>query len=108
MTARGRDNMPQTADENGQITGPAESSHWSRLIQGLTYDHIPDTRAEMADFLLGQGLPQTYVDRLALSLSEILTNLIKHPLRKARNIDIHITLTAQGLVMDVADDASPF
>lgn len=100
--------MPQTADESGQTTSPAESSHWPRLIQGLTYNHIPDTRTEMADFLLGHGLPQTYVDRLALSLSEILTNLIKHPLRKPHNIDVHITLTALGLVMDVADDASPF
>jgi len=100
--------MLHTADEQAPKTSLPESSHWSRRIQEPTYDHIPDVRSEMTDFLHSHALPQAYVDRLALSLSEILTNLIKHPLRKPHNVNAHITLTSEGMILDVADDGSPF
>lgn len=100
--------MLHTAEEKTHIPIDIEDAGWRYKQPGITYDHIPHIRQEMVGFLKAHGLSPAYTDKLALSLSEVLTNLIKHPLRKPAHVEITLEISSDGIVLDVADDASHF
>lgn len=100
--------MLHTAEEKTHRPVDRGDAVWSRSQAILTYDHIPAMRQEMTDFLRLHGLSPAYAGRLALSLSEVLTNLVKHPSRKPTRIDIRLEIASDGTVLDIADDGSSF
>lgn len=100
--------MLHAAGDKTQATVSIKESVWEHHALLLTYDHIPPIRQEMADFLRARGLSPAYAGKLTLSLSEILTNLVKHPSRKPSQVDIKLEMSSGGIVLDIADDASPF
>ena len=73
-----------------------------------TYKCIASLRQDIKQFLSHRRVHPTYIDRYLLSLSEIMTNLIKHPARAADHVDIRLTLENDGLEMDIADNSSSF
>lgn len=69
---------------------------------------MPALRAEMKRFLDLAGLPAAYSDKLCLSLSEIISNLVRHPPQKATRIDVVVETGTGGVRLDIADDSTPF
>lgn len=86
----------------------AKPATWQRRVTQLDYRRIQPLREELTDFLYAHGIDTTYSDNLAFTLSEILTNLFKHPPRKAQTIDIMLDISRDALRLSVADDSTPF
>lgn len=62
----------------------------------------------MKRFLDLAGLQPAYIDKLCLSLSEVISNLVRHPPQKATRMDIIIETSTGGVRLDIADDSTPF
>lgn len=77
-------------------------------LPGLTYADIADVREQVLVFLENHGLGKTYKGKLALTLTEILTNLVKHPKLKAKIVRISLHAEPGNVTLDVSDDSSPF
>lgn len=73
-----------------------------------TYADIPPLRQEMLGFLQNHGVGRAHADAFLLSASEILTNLVKHPSKKAGVVIVTLTLLNGALFLDVADNGAPF
>ena len=100
--------MLHTAEEKTQQPVNIDDAVWTRHQPVPTYDHIPAIRQEMTDFLDNRSLSPSYTGKLALTLSEILANLVKHPDIKPTCVDIRLEISSDGITLDIADDASPF
>lgn len=74
----------------------------------MTYAGIPPVRKQLLEFLQRQGAAQPHMHMLLLTASEILTNLVKHPERKARSVLIKICMATDTTTLDIADDSSVF
>lgn len=85
-----------------------QATTWRRRVDNPCYAHLPDLRAEMARFMADTGIPAETAERYSLSLCEIISNLVKHPPRKAREVEILLSADAGRLRLDVADDSTPF
>lgn len=77
-------------------------------LASVTYAGIPPLRNDIEKFLAHRSVAPSYAGMVLLSVTEILTNLVKHPSKKADFIEISITLGDGTIVIDVADNASPF
>lgn len=77
-------------------------------LPGVTYDDIPPLRQKITQFLDGHGIARAYADMLCLTLSEVLSNLVQHPARKADAVEIRLRLSRAHLFLDVADNSTPF
>ncbi len=84
------------------------SSAFKELLTGVTYDDIPPLRARLADYLRGQGVEDAYAGMLMLSVTEVLTNLVKHPPAPAKHIEIRLRLQGKNALIDIADDSTAF
>lgn len=100
--------MLHAAEEKTNQTIDIEDAVWTRHQPLPAYDHIPAIRQEMADFLRTHRLSPAYAGKLSLTLSEVLTNLVKHPAIKPTHVDIRLEISSDGITLDIADDASPF
>ena len=100
--------MLHAAEEKTRRAVDIDDAIWTRHQPVPTYDHIPAIRQEMTDFLRARGLSPAYTGKLALSLSEVLTNLVKHPEIKPTQVDVRLEISSDGITLDIADDASPF
>lgn len=100
--------MLHAAEEKTRRSVDIDNAVWTRQQPVPTYDHIPVLRQEMTDFLRLRGLSPAYIGKLALSLSEVLTNLVKHPDVPPTQVYIRLEISADGIMLDIADDASPF
>lgn len=87
--------------------GP-EPAVFRLALAGVAYDDVPPVRAQLLEFLAGCGADRAYAGRLALTVTEILTNLVKHPPGKARRVEITLRLSSAHAAIDVADDSTPF
>lgn len=72
------------------------------------FDVIPPLRRKIKGRLAAWGVPDAYADNLLLSASEIMTNLVKHPARKADTVQVQLRQEEGRLVLDVSDDSTPF
>jgi len=77
-------------------------------LPGVTYDDIPALRQKITDFLALHGHSGAYADMFCLTLSEVLSNLVQHPTRKADAVDIRLRLNHAHIFLDVADNSTPF
>lgn len=97
------------ATTNGEGEGERENAPaFKRVLDGVTYDDVHHLRAELLDFCEKSGEDPAYAKGLALAVTEILTNLAKHPPRKARRVEIRLRLARKHAFIDVADDSAPF
>jgi serine/threonine-protein kinase RsbW len=78
-----------------------------RTIFHPAYKDIPALRRQISDFLHAHGRTPAHIDMFTLALSEIITNIIKHPQTKASYITVTLTAGAET-VLHVADDSTPF
>ena len=96
----------KTAQASGRQKSEAPS--FKRRLDGIAYDGVPKIRAEIVDFCDKCGEDAAYAGRLALTVSEILTNLAKHPPQRASQVEIRLRLTSGNAFIDIADDSTPF
>ncbi len=81
---------------------------FSYFFDALTYARITSARRELLQFLEDIHISRKYASMFALSMTEILTNLVKHPSIKPRNVYLSMELQNDALCLDIADDASVF
>lgn len=74
----------------------------------ITYRHIPPIRHDLELFLKHRGISSSYTGMVLLTLSEVLTNLVKHPPQKPDIVEISVELKDGHLVIDIADNGTPF
>jgi CheY-like chemotaxis protein/anti-sigma regulatory factor (Ser/Thr protein kinase) len=73
-----------------------------------SYETIAHVRRRLVSLCQREHLSSQDTDAVALTFSEIVTNLIKHPRQKARNIFVTLSATDKMIELDVADDSTPF
>lgn len=87
----------------------SQNSETLRLpLRSPTYASIPAVREDIRKFLLHRGIDDERAGMLLFDISEILTNLIKHPLHKAEFVEISLSLQTHDIEVDVADNSTPF
>lgn len=69
---------------------------------------IPALREALAGFLRQRGVENAAAGQAQLVLTEILSNLIKHPPMAARRLDLRARVTRDHVLLDIADDSTPF
>ena len=72
------------------------------------YDSISEIREHIAQQAKTQGLHATDIGAIGMTISEILTNLLKHPTEKAQRIHLEIKTSGDYILIDIADDSTPF
>ena len=77
-------------------------------LTGVAYADVPSARSQLLDFLEKHNAAKEYAGRLTLTVTEIHTNLAKHPPQKATRIDIRLRLTPRNAYIDVSDNSTPF
>lgn len=91
-------------------TAPPEQAAavFRQTLTALTYESIQPLRAKLFEFLDIQGMDAAYASMFALTVTEVLTNLVKHPPRKAGYVDVKLRLTPRHVYLDVSDDSAAF
>ncbi len=74
----------------------------------VTYDSIRPLRQQLLAFLSAAGIEDGCASMLALTTSEILTNLAKHPPEKPRQTEVKLRLHPKFAALDIADDSTAF
>lgn len=86
---------------------PAQQQH-SFTLHSPTFDGLASLRSNIKKRLNLWQINGLHVDKLQLSVCEIVTNLIKHPDIKADTIYISLRIVDKKLHADIADNGSPF
>lgn len=77
-------------------------------LHTIVYQDIPPLRLKLVDFLQSHGIAGAYADVLCLTMTELLTNLVKHPEKKASDIRLSARIRQGAIELEIADDGSPF
>lgn len=75
---------------------------------GLAYPDMHVIRMELSEFLEARDVAGAHAGHLLLVVTEILSNLIRHPVQKADHIEIRVSLSGTGLDLEVLDNSTPF
>lgn len=86
---------------------PAQTTY-TLTLPAPVFNAISSLRQKLKARLTAWLVPDTSAENMLLSVSEILTNLVKHPERKASFVQVHLRQESGRLVLDVADDSTPF
>lgn len=100
--------MPNSASVFLPLQALVTAQVFTHRIEPVTFDHIPDARAAFSGFFQRAGIPPDASDAYLLTMSEILTNLVKHPARPPRFAEIAFRADKSGAVLDISDDATSF
>lgn len=100
--------MPEAAHIFTHKVSTDTIKKFSYFFDAMTYARITSARRELIQFLEDIHVSKRYVGMFALSMSEILTNLVKHPDVKPQNVYLSLELKEGALYMDIADDGSVF
>ncbi len=65
-------------------------------------------RHELMQFLHGNKISHQHIGNMQLAITEILTNLIKHPTEKTKRLEIRALLSQTQLELHVMDNSTPF
>lgn len=85
-----------------------EPLKWQRHLPEATYACMAGLRDEIQRFIRVAAVPNAYADAYCLSLSEVISNLVKHPAQKATGLSLTLDILPTGLRLDIADDSTPF
>ncbi len=77
-------------------------------LPDVTYDGIRPLRLQLSAFLNAHGIAPACAAMLALTASEILTNLAKHPPEKSRQTEVKLRLHPKFAALDISDDSTAF
>lgn len=100
--------MPYSTRRPAHGTFPDDVLRFRQEMSDLSYAGIPSLRAQLSGFLEERHITADVSGRLLLSLSEILTNILRHSAQKPSVIRVTLELSLEETRLDVADDASPF
>jgi len=87
---------------------PVPTLDFRHVRNSLTYDDMRLIREELSEFFQLRGIARAHNGNLLLVVTEILSNLVKHPSRKADYIEIRVSPSERKLTMEVLDNSSPF
>ena len=71
-------------------TDDSSAPAFKHIRSTLEYNDMYALRKEVSEFLQLEHISKEHIDHLLLGLTEILTNLVKHPVHKADHIEIRI------------------
>lgn len=94
--------------ETAAVAEDGSGEHFRCHMTFVTYAGIAPVRHDIEKFLAHRGVSPAYTGMVLLTVSEILTNLVKHPPRKAERVEISLSLKGSSISLDVADDSTPF
>jgi len=101
--------MQRTSVEISVHSGPVVSGASFRILRsGIAYDDMHDIRIKASEFFESRGFRPAHAGNLLLALTEVLSNLIKHPPEKARQVEIGISVSGTLAEVEVLDDSTPF
>ena len=90
------------------LSADADGVGYRHIRKTLTQADISAISKELAAFLQQQGISDTYIGNTKLIVTEILSNLIKHPLKPADHIEIRADVTDGQIYLEVIDNSTPF
>ncbi|MFH1159153.1 MAG: SpoIIE family protein phosphatase [Pseudomonadota bacterium] len=94
----------ETPSETADATAPV----FRHVRSALAYEDMHAIRKEVSGFLQLRHVSKERTGNLLLGLTEILTNLVKHPVRKADHIEIRIGISETQTDLEVLDNSTPF
>jgi serine/threonine-protein kinase RsbW len=100
--------MRITPTETAPVKTDFSARQFKHVRSSLAYDDMHLIRDELTEFLQPCGIARTHAGNLLLALTEILSNLVKHPLRKADYIEIRLSVSGAHLDLEVLDNSTSF
>lgn len=100
--------MPPPMTIDAPLPAGVAAAAFKEVLPGVAYDDIPPLRAKLLDFLRHEGVETAYAGMVALSVTEVLTNLSRHPPEKPKHIEIRLRLQGKTTLIDIADDSTAF
>ncbi len=81
---------------------------FSHVSHGIAFEDMTLVRNELAEFLRLRGVGGEYIGNAQLIITEILSNIVKHPEKKASRVEIGAHVTDTEISLSVSDDSTPF
>lgn len=78
------------------------------MRQSLQYGDIYFIRRELEDFLKVNGIAGEARGNLLLMLTEILSNIVKHPVTRASHVEIRSGIQEEEIILEILDDSASF
>ena len=100
--------MKKHSAETTSETDNSSAPTFKLIRSTLVYDDMHVIRKEVSDFLQLKHISKEHIGNLLFCLTEILTNLVKHPVRKADHIEIKINISKTQANLEVLDNSTPF
>ena len=91
-----------------KTTSNNESESFLCILNEINFGDLHPIREEVQDFMKYHINDKRHVDSALLTITEILTNIIKHGDEPPTNIEIRIDITESSLEIDIMDNGSPF
>ncbi|MBU6475117.1 MAG: response regulator, partial [Alphaproteobacteria bacterium] len=90
-----------------QAESPVEGG-FSHVRPGIAFEDMTLIRNELVEFLQLRGVKGECIGNAQLVVTEILSNIVKHPEKKARHVEIRADVTDTEITLVVRDDSSAF
>jgi DNA-binding response OmpR family regulator/anti-sigma regulatory factor (Ser/Thr protein kinase) len=100
--------MPTLATPTPEKTAHPAIPGFRHVRSSLSYADMNDLRYELSEFFQLRGVPHEHIGNLQLCLTEILSNIVKHPPKKADYIEIRADMTDAKTELEVIDNSTPF
>ena len=94
--------------ETPSETADSPAPTFKHVRSTLAYNDMHSIRKEVSEFLQLEHISKVHIDNLLLSMTEILTNLVKHPVHKADHIEIKVNISETRTELEVLDNSTPF
>ncbi len=89
-------------------TADSSTPTFKHVLSTLAYNDMHALRKKVSEFLQLEHISKKHIDNLLLSMTEILTNLVKHPIHKADHIEIRVNISKTRIELEVLDNSTPF
>lgn len=100
--------MNQTPPHPQTVSFLFKDSAFRHVRNHLSYDDMHVIRDDIAAFLTERLVREEDIGMILLAVTEVLSNIIKHPAVKPTHIEIHATINDARIHMDVMDDSTSF
>lgn len=100
--------MGQIAEKGTTTFSDIQKDAFRHARNHLTYDDMHIIRDDISEFMRERSISHECIGMILLSVTEILSNLIKHPAVKTDYLEIRIRLDGCSAYIDVQDNSTPF
>ncbi len=76
--------------------------------ESLSFSDTQKIRSKVIEFLDQYSIPKEIIDNINLSITEILSNLVKHPTKSLSFLKISIRNIQNKIELDITDNSTPF